>query len=50
MEQKFIDILENAGWMVECESPFEIRHNDGSFATKQAADIVLTEIYLRDDE
>ncbi len=34
-------ILEEAGWTVECESPFEIRHDDGSFATQQAAHIVL---------
>jgi len=35
------EILENNGWVVECESPLEIRHDDGSFATMQAAQIVL---------
>lgn len=34
-------LLEEEGWAVECESPFEIRHADGSFASGQAADIVL---------
>jgi hypothetical protein len=33
-------ILEHLGWIVECESPFEIRHSDGSFATLNAARIV----------
>lgn len=33
-------LLEAYGWFVECESPFEIRHEDGSFATGQAAYIV----------
>ena len=35
------DLLAAHGWMVECKSPFEIRHEDGSFATLQAADLVL---------
>lgn len=35
------EILEKFGWEMECESPFEIRHKDGSFATQQAAEIVL---------
>ncbi len=34
-------MLEHYGWSVECQSPFEIRHGDGSFATGQAANIVL---------
>ena len=33
--------LENLGWTVECESPLEIRHTDGSFASKNAADYVI---------
>lgn len=38
-------ILENAGWEIECESPFEIRNNETeSFATNQAAYIVLEEL------
>jgi predicted DNA-binding transcriptional regulator YafY len=35
------EILEQNGWTVECQSPFEIRHIDGSFATGQAAHLVL---------
>lgn len=37
-------ILTKNGWEIECESPFEIRHEDGSFATGQAAQIVLEEL------
>lgn len=35
------EMLALDGWEIECYSPFEIRHKDGSFATGQAADIVL---------
>ncbi len=38
------EALETAGWTVECESPFEIRHTDGSFATGQAACTVAAEV------
>lgn len=41
MKREDIQILEDNGWIIECESPFEIRHEDGSFATQQAAEIVL---------
>jgi len=34
------EMLEKMGWTVECESPFEIRHEDGSFASGQAARLV----------
>lgn len=34
-------ILKANGWEIECESPFEIRHEDGSFATGQAAWLVV---------
>lgn len=36
--------LEYYGWAVECESPFEIRHEDGSFASGQAAYTVLRDV------
>lgn len=38
-------ILADNGWIIECESPFEIRHKDGSIATGQAAYIVLASLY-----
>ena len=38
------DLLVFNGWHVECASPFEIRHEDGSFATKQAADLILSSL------
>ncbi|MNR71327.1 hypothetical protein D3C71_19420 [compost metagenome] len=37
-------LLEDNGWTLECESPLEIRHTDGSFATQQAARIVVAEL------
>lgn len=46
MKKEDIQILEENGWTVECESPFEIRHEDGSFATLQAANLILA--YLTD--
>lgn len=45
-----LEILEEAGWTVECESPFEIRHEDGSFATGMAARIVADEFRRQYDE
>lgn len=41
---KFSDeqLLEKNGWIVECESPFEIRHSEtNSFATGIAAELIL---------
>ncbi len=37
-------LLEANGWEVECESPFEIRTKDGSFASGEAAQIVLADL------
>jgi hypothetical protein len=37
-------ILEKSGWTIECESPLEIRHTDGSFATNNAAKIILDDL------
>ena len=38
-------LLEFNGWVVECESPFEIRHEEsGSFATGLAAIMVATQL------
>jgi len=34
-------ILERWGWTIDCESPFEISHGDGSRATGQGAYMVL---------
>ena len=47
MRGKDEEILKCQGWVIECESPFEIRHEDGSFATGQAASIVVE--YLREN-
>lgn len=40
------DLLKENGWEVECESPFEIRHEDGSFASMNAAYSVVEELRL----
>ena len=34
-------LLSRFGWQVECYSPFEIRHEDGSFATLNAAWMIV---------
>ena len=40
------ELLSKNGWVLECESPLEIRHEDGSFATQQAANIVINSLEL----
>lgn len=40
------DLLKENGWEIECESPFEIRHEDGSFASMNAAYSVAEELSL----
>jgi hypothetical protein len=43
--------MESAGWQIECWNPFEIRHQDGSFATGQAAHLVMQDVcYIPDTE
>ncbi|MDA3780203.1 MAG: hypothetical protein PF487_08330 [Bacteroidales bacterium] len=45
MNEVNIKLLEENGWVVECESPFEIRYEDGgAFASGCAADIVLYDL------
>lgn len=44
IEQK----LEADGWVIECELPLEIRHEDGSFASMQAAK-ALTRSYEQEE-
>jgi hypothetical protein len=41
-------LLEANGWTVECHSPLEIRHEDGSFATLNAARTVIESIEEED--
>ena len=36
-----IILLEKNGWVVECESPFQIRHENGSFASGLAVELIL---------
>ena len=43
-------LLFKHGWTVECESPFEIRNIDGSFASGQAAAYVLTGLLDEEEE
>jgi hypothetical protein len=44
MNQTQEKLLEAKGWRVECLSPLEIRHHDGSFATQYAADCVIDRV------
>ncbi len=37
-------ILAENGWVIECESPLEIRHSDGSFASNNAARIIINSL------
>lgn len=37
-------LLKENGWEIECESPFEIRHKDGSFATNKAAHSIVEQL------
>lgn len=39
------ELLKKHGWEIECKSPFEIRTIDGSFASGQAANIVVEYLY-----
>lgn len=46
-----ISLLEANGWTVECESPFEIRHDEsGSFATMLGAHAVVAELLSEMEE
>jgi len=43
-------LLEDNGWVVECESPFEICYKDGgAFASGHAAQIVLDDLQHEKD-
>ena len=39
-----VEFLEKNGWIVECQSPFEISTKDGSFASGQAAYMILAQL------
>jgi len=42
MNEEDVKLLKDNDWIVECESPFEIKHEDGdAFASGLAAQIVL---------
>ena len=50
MEKRDFELLEQNGWIVECESPFNIRHvESGSYASDIAADMVLGQ-YQRENQ
>jgi hypothetical protein len=49
MESK-LEVFKRHGWTIECESPYELRHVDGSFASGQAAYIVEDYILTLGDE
>jgi len=39
-KDEYVQPLIEDGWEIECEDPFEIRHEDGGFASGRAATIV----------
>ena len=42
MNKKVEEILKKEGWIVECKSPLEIRHEDsGGFASLFAAELII---------
>jgi hypothetical protein len=41
----FQKYLEDNQWTIECESPLEVRHAEGSFATNYAAKVLLNELH-----
>ena len=48
MDNQEKELLESNGWSIECESPLEIRHKDGSLATQNAAKIIIFSLNLED--
>jgi hypothetical protein len=38
------EILKFYGWEIECESPYELRNIDGSFASGQASSCVINSV------
>lgn len=42
------ELLNKNGWEIECQSPFEIRHKNGSFATMDAAYIIVSKLKMND--
>jgi len=47
---KIDKILEENGWCLECESPLEIRHEDGSFASGISANYIIRALIEDKDE
>jgi hypothetical protein len=46
-----IEFLLARGWTVECESPFEIHHEEtGGFATGYAAELVIERLMEKEEE
>lgn len=51
MSENDKDLLENNGWIVECESPLEIRSENGeSFASGLAAQFVIESLRENDPD
>ena len=44
MDSYIEELLEDNGWIIECYSPLEISHQDGSRATLTAAQIIMNAI------
>lgn len=42
--REFEQFIEDQGWTIVCESPLELSHEDGSFASMQAAKLALSQL------
>ncbi len=52
MDKIKFKLLNKNGWTLLCESPLEIEHEDGSFASMKAAEIIIDNLvdYIDEDE
>lgn len=50
MKPEDVKLLRKNGWEIECESPFEIRHENGSFASMTAANIIFDKLRNEEDK
>jgi hypothetical protein len=49
MCEENLKLLEENGWTVECQSPLEISHESGAFATLYAVDYIIHGLSIEKD-
>lgn len=50
MNDENLKLLEENGWEIECQSPFEIRHRDGAFVTLYGIQYVIDGLRLEKND